>query len=173
MAELAANGYAGLTLESVAKRAQTGKAALYRRWPSKPDLVLDTLLRSLPTPCEAGPIGSLRDTLIAGLATMTDTLAGHSAWPGFDILGEFLRHPELQKALTDRVIEPRLHRIQEILDDAAERGEIDPQADTSLIARTGPALVLHKYLLTGQAPTRTELIQIVDTILMPLLAKRG
>jgi AcrR family transcriptional regulator len=32
-------GYVGLTMEGVAAAAHTGKAALYRRWPRKEDLV--------------------------------------------------------------------------------------------------------------------------------------
>jgi AcrR family transcriptional regulator len=159
-------------MAAVAKRAQTGKAAVYRRWRSKPELVLDTLLRSLSDPREAALAGSLRDNLIAALATMGETLAGHDALPGFDILGEFVRHPDLRKVFIDRLIEPRLRRIQQMLHDAADRGDIDPHAITPLIARTGPALVLQSFLLTGKPPTRPELNQVVDTILMPLLAKR-
>ena len=39
LAELAEVGYGGLTMEGIAARARTGKAALYRRWCSKHDLV--------------------------------------------------------------------------------------------------------------------------------------
>ena len=37
--ELVEKGYDGLTIESVAERAQTARAVIYRRWPSKPELV--------------------------------------------------------------------------------------------------------------------------------------
>ena len=40
MAELASQGYDSLTIERVAERAQTGKASIYRRWPTKQDLVI-------------------------------------------------------------------------------------------------------------------------------------
>ena len=48
LAELAAVGYGGLTMEGIAARARTGKAALYRRWSSKHDLVQAALLYALP-----------------------------------------------------------------------------------------------------------------------------
>ena len=41
IAELACGGYGSVTIESVAARAQTGKASIYRRWPTKQELVLD------------------------------------------------------------------------------------------------------------------------------------
>ena len=48
MAELGERGYAQLSMEGVASRARTGKAALYRRWSSKRDLILDALTHALP-----------------------------------------------------------------------------------------------------------------------------
>ncbi|MFG1709789.1 TetR/AcrR family transcriptional regulator [Nonomuraea sp. M3C6] len=168
--ELAAVGYNGVTMEGVARRAQTGKAALYRRWPSKKDLVLDALLRVLPEAREIAPSGSVRDNLLATLTIMAGTLAGEAAHPGLGVMIEVLREPELREAFGTRVIEPRLRLIEATLHEAAARGEITAGAALPLIARTGPALVIQTFLLTGEPPARAELARIVDTILMPLLA---
>ncbi|CAM5724390.1 hypothetical protein SVIOM342S_03175 [Streptomyces violaceorubidus] len=46
--QLGTVGWNGLTMEGVAAGAQTGKAAVYRRWPSKEDLVADALRSGLP-----------------------------------------------------------------------------------------------------------------------------
>ncbi|MEJ1230234.1 MAG: helix-turn-helix domain-containing protein [Galbitalea sp.] len=40
---LAEEGYDGMTIDMVAARAKAGKATLYRRWPSKTELVLDAV----------------------------------------------------------------------------------------------------------------------------------
>jgi AcrR family transcriptional regulator len=167
--ELATAGYTGLTMDGVARRAQTGKAALYRRWASKNDLVLDAVLRVLPDPREIALSESVRDNLLAALTIMTDTLAGRAAFPSIDVMVQVLGEPELRKAFGARVIEPRLRLIQAILRQGAARGQVNPESATPLIARTGPALVLQAFLLTGKPPTRPELARIVDTILMPLL----
>lgn len=167
--ELAAAGYPGLTMEGVARRAGTGKAALYRRWASKKELVLDAMLRALPHPEEIARSSSIRDNLLAALTIMADTLAGRGAYPGFDVMAQVLREPELRQAFAARVIEPRLQMIHAIVRQAAARHETRHEAATPLIARTGPALVLQAFLLAGKSPSRTELARIVDTILMPLL----
>src|SRR4051812_29188503 len=41
--ELAKVGYGSVTIESVAARAQTGKASIYLRWPTKQELVVDSV----------------------------------------------------------------------------------------------------------------------------------
>ncbi|MEU7749328.1 TetR/AcrR family transcriptional regulator [Nonomuraea sp. NPDC049158] len=171
--ELTTLGYNGLTMEGVARRAQTGKAALYRRWPSKKDLVLDALLHTLPQAREITASNSARDNLIAALTIMSDTLAGEMATPGLGVMLEMLREPELRQAFGARVVEPRLRLVEAILHRAAARGELRADAELPLIARTGPALVMQTFLLTGMPPAAAELSRIVDAVLMPLLAEPG
>jgi AcrR family transcriptional regulator len=168
--ELANTGYAALTVEGVARRARTGKAALYRRWPGKRELVLDALLGVLPDPREVAASASVREELLATLTIIADTVAGRSRFPSLDVLLEVLRVPELRDAFAGRVIEPRLHMVEEILLRGAERGEVDPARISALVARTGPALVIETFLLTGTPPPADELARIVDTVVMPLVA---
>jgi AcrR family transcriptional regulator len=168
--ELADAGYAALTMDGIARRAQTGKAALYRRWPGKRELVLDALLGVLPDPGEVAPSASVRDELLATLTIMADTVAGRSRFPSLDVLLEVLRVPELRDAFASRVIEPRLRMVHRILRRGAERGEIAPARISTLVARAGPALVIETFLLTGAPPPGDELARIVDTIVMPLLS---
>ncbi|MQA84956.1 MAG: TetR family transcriptional regulator [Streptosporangiales bacterium] len=169
LAELAAVGYAGMTMEGVAERAGTGKASLYRRWSSKRDLALDALRQALPDPREVALADSVREELMAALTVMSEVLAGQQAYPGVDMMGELFREPELMEAFRERVIEPRLRLIQAIVDRGVQRGEVTPEASSGLIARTGPALVILTFLLTGEAPAKRELSRIVDEILLPLL----
>jgi hypothetical protein len=49
MTELATRGYDALTIEGIAERAQTGKASIYRRWPTKLELVLDPVDAAMPS----------------------------------------------------------------------------------------------------------------------------
>lgn len=157
--ELTTAGYAGLTIEGVAKRAQTGKAALYRRWPGKKELVLDALLRVLPDPRDVALSGSVRDNLLAALTIMADTLAGQGVYPEFGVMAQLLHKPEIREAFGARVLQPRLRLIQTILREAGMR-------DDPIVARTGPALVLLEFLLAGKAPSRAHLTRIVDAVLM-------
>src|SRR5690242_13798225 len=53
---LAEHGVGALTMEGVAAAAHTGKASVYRRWPSKEDLLVDAMDHALP------PLDDLPDT---------------------------------------------------------------------------------------------------------------
>ncbi|WP_182545103.1 TetR/AcrR family transcriptional regulator [Halosaccharopolyspora lacisalsi] len=170
LAELVEVGYAHLTMEGVARRSRTGKAALYRRWASKHDLVLDAVKQALPEPRAVAPRGSARDELIAALTALSDVFAGRTPLPGLTVLGEVLREPTLREAFTDLVVAPRLHMIEAVLRAGAHRNGADPDTVTLLLARTGPALVVQSVLLTGEPPTAEELTRIVDELLLPLLA---
>ena len=64
MGELATRGYDALTIEGVAERAQTGKASIYRRWPTKLELVLDTVDAHMPSIGAPPDTGSVRDDLL-------------------------------------------------------------------------------------------------------------
>src|SRR3954452_824138 len=56
-------GYAGLTIEAVARRAGVGKHTVYRRWPSKAALLLDALSRVWTTDLDYHDTGDVRADL--------------------------------------------------------------------------------------------------------------
>ena len=166
LAELTAMGYAGLTLEGIAARARTGKAALYRRWTNKHDLVQAALRHALPPLPELRTNRPVRDKLLTVFTAHRDVLAGKTAFPGLDIMGQLFHHPELRAIFADAVVGPRLQVIEEILQDAVRCGEVDAAALTPLTARIGPALINQHLLLTGRPPARRDLLAIVDTVLL-------
>src|SRR3954447_13316216 len=66
--ELATTGYGALSIERIADRAHTGKASIYRRWPSRLELVLDALDHILPSMDELPDTGDTRQDLLVVLA---------------------------------------------------------------------------------------------------------
>ncbi|MCV7196106.1 TetR/AcrR family transcriptional regulator [Mycobacterium angelicum] len=167
LAELASVGYGGLTMEGIAARAQTGKAALYRRWASKHDLVQAALLHALPPLPEPRASRSARENLLAVFAAHRDVLAGKTDFPGLVIVSQLLHEPELRAIFADAVVAPRVKIVESILQAAVQDGDLDPATVTSLTARIGPALINQQFMLTGVPPNRRELALIVDTVIPP------
>ncbi|AKN16423.1 TetR family transcriptional regulator [Mycobacterium haemophilum DSM 44634] len=165
LAELAETGYGGLTMEGIAVRARTGKAALYRRWASKHDLVHAALWHVLPPFPEPRAGRSARENLLTVLTAHRDVLAGKTAFPGLETIHQLLHEPEMRAIFADAVVAPRLKIIDSILQTAVHYGDIDPATITPLTARIGPALINQHFLLTGLLPNRRELALIVDTVI--------
>jgi AcrR family transcriptional regulator len=164
LAELAAVGYGGLTMEGIAARARTGKAALYRRWSSKHALVQAALHYALPPLPEPRTDRSARENLLSVFSAHCDVLAGKTAFPSLAIMGQLIHDPELRAIFADAVVAPRLRIIESILQAGVENGEIDSATLTPLTARVGPALINQQLLLTGAPPNKRQLIHIVDTV---------
>ncbi|WEO93305.1 TetR/AcrR family transcriptional regulator [Streptomyces sp. FXJ1.172] len=133
-AELAEAGYARMSMESVARRAGVGKAALYRRWPSKQAMVTE-LVRSKvtdalpPTPAT----GALHTDLRELLATFRDQLAHPLlARIAAGLLAEASHDGALAEGLYTGVTAPRRAAARAILQGAMDRGELPPALDLDL-----------------------------------------
>jgi AcrR family transcriptional regulator len=173
LAELAEVGYGGLTMEGIAARAHTGKAALYRRWCSKHDLVHAALVFALPPLPELRSGRSARENLLTMLTSHRDMLAGKTTFPGIDVIQQLLHEPEMRTIFADAVVRPRLKIVESILQAAVDDGDLDPATITPLTARVGAALINQHFLLTGEPPTRRELGLVVDTVIPPRARAAG
>lgn len=164
LTELAANGFAGLTVEGIAAAACVGRATIYRHWPCRADLVIDAV-RSIPG--RAGPpdTGSLRDDLVAqvtGLATALSSTPFGTILPALiDAAG---RDPELAQ-LHRVLIDERRADARALLDRAVERGELDPDVDRDALLDLVVGPVFYRHLLRRAATTPAEVEAIVDHVL--------
>lgn len=133
LTELAENGYARLSMEAVARRAGVGKSALYRRWPSKRDMVA-VALGELSVPAAPHPdTGSLHGDVRAMLVGMLDWLTHPQVARILpDVSSEGVREPELAEALRLAVGDPRRATARAVLDRAAARGELAVSVDLAL-----------------------------------------
>lgn len=167
MEELADVGYPALSIERVAERARTGKASIYRRWPTRLDLVLDALDHVLPHFAEVPDTGTIRGDLLVVLRNIAETMSsrpGTAAKACFEGPDE-----ELARAMRERLLPPRKAMMLAILQRAADRGEIRPDAVTQRIAEAGPMLLHGELLQRGGPITDEAVVAIVDEVMLPLL----
>jgi AcrR family transcriptional regulator len=173
-AELAEAGYRGLSMQGVARRAGTGKAPLYRRWPGKDQMLIDVLAHQPPGRDEPpADTGQLRGDLIQILTQMATAMAQPTGRALYALIVEMAlhrdKHPRAAEAIIETLLEPRLDAITAALRRAAKRGEIRPGAITGLLAQTGPALVINQQMHYGSPPSPAEITEIVDRVLLPAL----
>ncbi len=155
--EWAKSGYEGLSLERVAKRAGVGKAALYRRWSSKPEMASDLLTRVGLQITETGDMGSLEADLEAVLLAIR----------------RVLRHPTIRRIVADlhaqigreatlaEAIRPmqqaRRNRAHDIVERAIARGELDVGVDRETIADLVAAPLYWRLVVVGGRSDREHI----------------
>ncbi|SEF70428.1 DNA-binding transcriptional regulator, AcrR family [Nonomuraea solani] len=168
--ELAEVGYAGLTMERVAERAKASKASLYRRWPTRIELVMEAVYHSLPTPESSPDTGNLRDDLVAVLSSMARHLSGPAGEAMRGLLGEALRGESPLSTMRENSQGKARKMMEEIVRRAVERGEVDPADVTPRRLDAGHALLRHHFLHHGSIPERL-VVEIVDEVIVPLLKR--
>jgi AcrR family transcriptional regulator len=170
LAELAETGYGELTMERVAARARASKGSLYRRWSSRVELVVDAMEHAKPYALEQPDTGSTRDDLLHMLRLLASVHSGSAGEASQGILIEVLRNPELLQAVRARLFEPVMAMMLEILRRGAVRGEVRPAALTYRIASVGPDLLRQHRLVYGAPIPDSVIVEVVDEVLMPLIA---
>jgi AcrR family transcriptional regulator len=170
--ELVEAGFARLTMESVAARARTGVAVLYRRWPKKDILVVAAIRHYVTThPVDTPDTGSLRGDMIALLTTSSSTtrvsfIAIVSATFSGLLASTGLTPAQVrEKALADIPLQSG-----QIFALAHERGEIDLDRIPPAVLTMPFDLMRHDILMTGKPIPPERVLAIVDDLFMPLVA---
>ncbi|MFG2843266.1 TetR/AcrR family transcriptional regulator [Kitasatospora sp. NPDC048296] len=169
--QLTSGGYARLTMEGVATAARTGKAALYRRWASKMELVIDALDSTLPRPHGVPDLGSARAELLQLIELFTGAI-GSSAGAALHVLmGELSQQQaEVFKGfIVQRVMEPTKDTILDILRRGVERGDVRPGAVSPLVADVIPAMLLFRVKVHDREMAPDFAVRLVDDVLVPLI----
>ncbi|WTL26618.1 TetR/AcrR family transcriptional regulator [Streptomyces sp. NBC_01498] len=152
--ELAAVGFARMSIEGIARRAGVGKTAVYRRWKSKLALVLDLVsavaAQGLPVPATGSLYGDVRALLEVASHALRHPLASRVI-P--DLLVEAARHPEISDAIKSALLDGDHGIAAVVVREAVARGELpagtDPDLALDLIA--GP-LYWRLVVVRGDLP---------------------
>ena len=169
--ELVEAGFARLTMESVATRAKTGVAVLYRRWPNKDDLVLAAIRHyGTMNPVDVPDTGSLRGDLIALLGEFSNARTSFAAIISAVFSGLLASTGLTPAEVREKVIADRPLSSDQIFTRAHERGEIDLDSLSPAVLAMPFDLMRHDMLMTYKPISEERVLAIVDDIFLPLVA---
>jgi AcrR family transcriptional regulator len=166
---LADVGYGALTMDAVASEAGVGKATIYRRWRTKQDLVVDTisdLNRAEATPPDTG---SLEGDLRLMLRSLVSVITGPTGAATLSLLSTVPHQPALAEAFRDGPLAVWRHAFEQIWARAEQRGEVRPGVAGSVPAETTSALLVQRWLLTGEPVDEAYADEVLDTVVLPLV----
>lgn len=164
------HGYDRLTVEAVATEAKASKATMYRRWPSKADLVLAAFIEGTRESAVPPHTGSLRGDLLAIGASVCQHSQEHASTMRA-VLNEMSRSVALSAAMQDKFVHHRNLLINEVLAEAVDRGEIDAEAINPEIWDVLPGYLVFRALVSERPPTDETVRALVDEVLMPSLQR--
>ncbi|TDD35890.1 TetR/AcrR family transcriptional regulator [Nonomuraea terrae] len=143
-------GWAKFTLDAVARRAGIGKAAIYRRWPTRERLVAAALEQALVLPVIAVDTGTLREDLRGLAHAMMAYYLGPYGLAGLRLHVEARAYPELFAELAAGIRRSRVLEARAIIRRAIDRGELGRHASPTLILDTLVGGLLNHVLATPE-----------------------
>ncbi|OMC41819.1 TetR family transcriptional regulator [Mycobacterium sp. IS-1264] len=166
------HGYDRLTVDEVASAARASKATVYRRWPSKAELVLAAFIEGVRQVAVAPETGTLRgDLLRLGEVCCQETRQLASTIRA--VMVEVSRNPALNEVMQRQFIDQRRALIRHVLQQAVDRGEIAQEAITDELWDLLPGYLIFRSIMPGRPPTRRTVQVLVDDVLIPGLTRSG
>ena len=166
--ELAQTGYVNFSIERIAGKAKTSKPVIYRRWPTRAQLVYAALRANRPLySSEAPDTGTVRGDLTAILRRVSEMVDEVSPEVIFGLTAELLR--EKQPLLFAEVHERTVKTMTEILSRGVRRGEIAAEKLTPRLAALPFDLVRYQLMVLQQRLSAQDMDEIVDQIFLPLV----
>jgi AcrR family transcriptional regulator len=170
---LLADGYQALTIESVAGRAGVGRPTIYRRWPSKPALVVAALVESSRLAVPEVDTGSLRDDLLAVQRHQIELMnAPMTRRVTAGLIADLATDPELAERYISQYLLPRRDAVWKVLQRGIDRGELDRDVDLAFVYDLLIGPLFMRAVVWGQHLARDAAEQTTDVVLTTFAKRR-
>jgi len=161
----AERGFEGFSVEDVADRAGVSKATVYRRYPSKVDLVVEAASCLAADEITFPDTGNLRDDVHGLARSLVETFRTSPAGRVMPVMTfERRRYPELDAGYR-RFLADRKARTREVLRRGIERGELPPDTDVAVMGSMLVGPIFHRLMITQEPLDDAFVDALVDAIL--------
>lgn len=157
-------GFAGFTVEAVAARAGVGKATIYRRWPTREDLIIAAAERIMVID-EPPDTGTLRGDLVAWYweRHRSKRKDAHGRLVG-QVIIEAIVNPDLKRWVKE-FQSTRREAVEVMIGRARGRGECGPM-DAGIIVDLISGALIHRSLAGEGNLRRVDVERYVDAVLL-------
>ncbi|HXO53794.1 MAG TPA: TetR/AcrR family transcriptional regulator [Mycobacterium sp.] len=164
------HGYDRLTLDAVATTARASKATVYRRWPTKAELVLAAFTEGVRQVAVPPETGTLRGDLLRIGELTCEQVRQHSGTIRA-VLVEVSRDPALRDVMQHQFLDQRKALMELILRQSVDRGEIDEAAINDELWDLMPGYLIFRSIIPNRPPTQHTVQTLVDDVIIPSLTR--
>jgi AcrR family transcriptional regulator len=152
-------------MDDVAERAGVGKAAIYRRYRSKDELVTATIA-ALVSEITVPDTGSTREDLLALMREAVEVYSDPvKAGIMPSLVGAMPQRPELARAVRDGFLAQRRAALRAVLDRGVARGDLRADLDVELALDVLGGPLFYRLLITG-GPIDADLAEGVAELIL-------
>lgn len=170
--ELAAVGVEALSIERVAERAEVNKTSIYRRWPTREELIV-AALEHATTDVVAMPAdtGSLRGDLLALLKRVGDLVTHPRGRAILRAGGSERGDVRIRLLAQERLMAQAMLPVQSLVERAQARGEWRQGVRGEVVIFALAGAVMHRVQMESAKVSPAWLSSLVDVMLLGVLPR--
>jgi AcrR family transcriptional regulator len=154
---LVSGGIDAVTMEAIASRARVSKTTIYKWWPSRAHVILESFFNRARHTMAVDENASLQEVLTAQVMSLTRLFRDSDAGPLMaDLMAASQADPDIRAALDEQWLRPRRQVGASLLRAGIERGELDAGIDIAAAVDQIFAPVYYRLLL-GHEPLHDAL----------------
>jgi len=150
-------GFAALTIEAIAERAEVSKKTIYRWWPSKGAVLLDAVSLLAGRVADFPDTGDLEDDLTAQISVIVDLLTPPDSSPVAALVTEGQRDATLGAQIRDDVVQPTIVNFDARMRSAQAAGQIPADVDLDVAVDLFYGPVYHRLALRLGMPDQAQI----------------
>ncbi|MFC1420745.1 TetR/AcrR family transcriptional regulator [Streptacidiphilus cavernicola] len=166
-------GIDAVTMEAIAARAQVSKATVYKWWPTRAHVMLESFFERSRGTLAVDPADSLAEALTKQLLALVQLFRDTCSGPQLaDLIAAAQADPDIRAALDQQWLRPRREVALRLLAEAVARGELAPDTDPATAADQLFAPVYHRLMLRHEPLADQLAPTLVRQLLTGLTATR-
>ncbi len=158
-------GYGRVTMEAIARRAEVSKQTIYRWWPTKAAIVLESLTEGAAEIAPVADTGSLESDLRLFIRRTVDRAGGRNARLLAALMAAAQLDEAFGKSFRGEFLASRRQALHELLERGRERGELAQAADVEFLVELAFAALWYRILARNKPLDRPFADQLTDTML--------
>lgn len=144
------SGFAAVTVEKIAERAQVSKATIYKWWPNKAAVVMDGFMSAASARLPVPDTGSVYEDIRIHAANLARFLLSAEG----DVIRQFIGEGQFDPGLADiyrtRYFQPRRKEAGRLLERGVQRGELKAGLPIDIVLDLIYGPIFYRLLITGE-----------------------